>query len=335
MTAALQRALLQAWTRRGPLAALLWPISYVYGLLARVRCRLSLSAFLRPQRMRVPVVVVGNLVAGGAGKTPVVMALVSHLVAQGWKPGVVSRGFGRHSTGCQEVRVSSAVSDVGDEPLLIRRKTGVPVFVAAARRTAAQQLLARYPQVNVLVSDDGLQHLALYRDIEICVFDERGVGNGWLLPAGPLREPWPRPCDLILDAGTLDATPRFGVRRRLAEHAAKVSGETVLLDALPRHSDAAQSPLWALAGIARPDQFFAMLRERGLVLAGTTALPDHAGIGEPDLRPARGHLLLCTEKDADKLWSLRPDALAVGLQLVIEPAFWAAFDRLLAARAAA
>ncbi|MEO6623974.1 MAG: tetraacyldisaccharide 4'-kinase [Burkholderiaceae bacterium] len=333
MTAALQRALLLAWTRRGTLAALLWPLSLVYGLITDVRRRLYRTAFLRPRRLRVPVVVVGNLVAGGAGKTPLVMALVAHLVAQGWKPGVVSRGFGRQAASCQEVRNSSPVSAVGDEPLMIRRKTGVPVFVAAARRTAAQQLLARYPEVNVLISDDGLQHLALHRDIEICVFDEHGVGNGWLLPAGPLREPWPRPCDLILDAGVLDASPRFGVRRSLADHAAKVNGETVLLDVLARHSNAAHAPLWAIAGIARPEQFFAMLRKRGLVLAGTTALTDHGNIHEQDLHTARGHQLLCTEKDADKLWSLRPDALAIGLQLAIDPAFWQPFDRLLAARA--
>ena len=331
----MHRALLQAWTRRGPLAIVLLPLAWVYGLLAGLRRLLYRLAILRTRRVPVPVVVVGNLVAGGAGKTPVVMELVTRLAARGWAPGVVSRGYGRHGVACREVLNDSSVAEVGDEALLIRRRTGVPVFVAARRHVAALQLLARYPKVNILLSDDGLQHLALHRDVEICVFDERGVGNGWLLPAGPLREPWPRDCDLIVDAGTLVAPRRFTVLRTLADQATKSNGEQVALAALGRHADGAPATVWAVAGIARPEQFFAMLRTRGVMLAGSTALADHGDIQGHDLVPADGHLLVCTEKDADKVWALRPDALAVVLQLDIEAAFWSAFEEKLAAATSA
>lgn len=332
MNAALHRALLHAWTQRGPLATLLLPFAWMYGLLAGLRRLLYRLGMLRTQRVPVPLVVVGNLVAGGAGKTPVVMELVTHLAALGWVPGVVSRGYGRQGVACREVHNDSNVAEGGDEPLLIRRRTGVPVFVAARRHVAALQLLARYPNVNILVSDDGLQHLALHRDVEICVFDERGVGNGWLLPAGPLREPWPRPCDLIVDAGTLVAPRRFTVLRKLADHAMTSNGQRVPLTDLARRTVGAPAPVWAVAAIAQPEQFFAMLRARGVMLAGTTALPDHGAIKTGDLALADGHRLLCTEKDAAKIWPLRPDALALVLQLDIEAAFWSAFEKKLAAR---
>ena len=331
----MHRALLQAWTRRGPLAILLLPLAWIYGLLAGLRRLLYRLAILRARRVPVPVVVVGNLVAGGAGKTPVVMELVTRLAARGWVPGVVSRGYGRQGVACREVHDDSSAAQAGDEALLIRRRTGVPVFVAAQRHVAALQLLAQYPNVNILLSDDGLQHLALHRDVEICVFDERGVGNGWLLPAGPLREPWPRDYDLIVDSGTLVASRRFTVLRTLADQAARSNGEQVALATLGRHSDGAPASVWAVAGIARPEQFFSMLQTRGVMLTGTTALPDHCDIKRHDLVPADGHLLVCTEKDAAKVWALRPDALAVVLQLDIEAAFWSAFEEKLAAATSA
>src|SRR5512139_1410138 len=191
-----QRVLTGNWQRRSPLAWALWPLSLLMRVLVRLRQGLYLSGFLRRQPVPVPVIVVGNVVAGGAGKTPVVMALVQHLQAHGLHPGVISRGYGRSTRDCREVREDSPVGEVGDEPALIRRHTGAPVFVARRRIEAAHALLQAYPQTDVLVSDDGLQHYALARDIEICVFDDRGAGNGLLLPAGPLREPWPRYVDL-------------------------------------------------------------------------------------------------------------------------------------------
>jgi tetraacyldisaccharide 4'-kinase len=169
-----------------------------------------------------------------------------------------------------------------------------------------------------------LQHHAMERDIEICVFDERGVGNGWLLPAGPLREPWPRAVDLVLRAGAPAGIDGFDVRRRLAPFALRADGSRVELAALKGR------PLVAVAGIARPEAFFAMLGGAGLQLTQALALPDHHDFGNDSL-PAGGELI-CTEKDAVKLWQLRPDAWAVPLELEIEPGFWDALDRKLDAK---
>ena len=179
----MRQLLVSAWNQRGLLARVLWPVAVLYGALAAIRQHLYRRGLLKVYRLEVPVVVVGNVIAGGAGKTPVVMALVQHLQSRGLKAGVVSRGYGRHGDDCREVLADSSATDAGDEPILIKRTTGVPVFVATARVDAARALMLRYPSVKILVCDDGLQHHALHRDIEICVFDERGIGNGFLLPA--------------------------------------------------------------------------------------------------------------------------------------------------------
>ena len=318
-------ALQRAWLRRGPLACALWPLSLVFGALARMRRWAYRTGLLRQGAVSVPVIVVGNVVVGGAGKTPVVMALVEHLRTRGLVAGVVSRGHGRTTADCREVARDSHARDVGDEPLLIARGAQVPVFVAASRLEAAQALLAAYPATQVIVSDDGLQHYALRRDLEICVFDERGIGNGWLLPAGPLREPWPRPADLVVRSGAPVGIAGFEVRRFLADHALRSDGTRIDMAAL-RHR-----PLAAIAAVAKPEGFFAMLRERGLQLVQTVALPDHHAF---DAMPGQldGRELVCTLKDAVKLWRLRPDAWAVPLQVELEPGFWVALDRLLDAK---
>jgi tetraacyldisaccharide 4'-kinase len=318
-------ALQRAWMRRGPLACALWPASIVFGALASIRRTAYRTGLLSRGAVRVPVVVVGNVVVGGAGKTPVVTALVEHLRSRGVVAGVVSRGHGRTAAGCREVQADSRARDVGDEPLLIARAARVPVFVAASRLEAARALLAAYPATQVIVSDDGLQHYGLQRDLEICVFDERGIGNGWLLPAGPLREPWPRNVDLVLRTGAPAGVDGFELRRRLAQQARRGDGTQAELAALRGR------PLVAVAGIARPESFFAMLREQGLQLAQTIELADHHAF---DATPAGldGRELVCTEKDAVKLWPLRPDAWAVPLRVEVEPDFWTAFDRLLDAK---
>ena len=158
MGAALRRLLVESWKQRGALALLLWPVSLLYGVLVAMRHLLYRTGALKVGRIAVPVVVVGNVVAGGAGKTPVVIALVQHLKERGFKPGVVSRGYGRHGGHCREVRAHSIASEVGDEPILILRATGVPVVVASKRIDAAHALLSAHPEVDVVVSDDGLQH---------------------------------------------------------------------------------------------------------------------------------------------------------------------------------
>jgi tetraacyldisaccharide 4'-kinase len=154
-----------------------------------VRRGLYRVGIFKSERVPAAVVVVGNVLAGGVGKTPVVMALVRHFQSKGMAVGVVSRGYGRNTQGCREVTATSTPADMGDEPVLIKRRTGAAVFVASSRVDAARALLAQYPKTQVIVGDDGLQHYALQRDVEICVFDDRGVGNGFMLPAGPLREP--------------------------------------------------------------------------------------------------------------------------------------------------
>lgn len=323
--AAWQRQLTEIWQQRGALAWLLRPLSLLFTLLVRLRQGLYLSGVFKRHRVQVPVIVVGNVVAGGAGKTPTVMAIVRHLQAQGLSPGVISRGYGRPDRDCREVFADSPASQVGDEPALIRRSTGVPVFVAPARVDAARALLARYPKTDVLVSDDGLQHLALARDVEICVFDDRGAGNGWPMPAGPLREPWPRYVDLVLHTGNQPAFTGHTAQRRLATHALRSDGRRIDLSSLAED----RRPLLAVAGVARPQAFFDMLKGQGLTLAQVQALPDHDDFAQW-VRPSdRDYTLLCTEKDAIKLWLRHPDALAVPLVFTPEPAFFTALDRLL------
>jgi tetraacyldisaccharide 4'-kinase len=320
------QALQSAWLRRGALACLLWPLSLVFRALVALRKRLYRSGRLKSQRLPVPVIVVGNVVAGGAGKTPVLLALLEHLAARGLKAGVISRGHGRSSRDCREVTSASQPEQVGDEPLLIQRAAAVPVVVAGKRIDAGKALLAAHPDVQVIVCDDGLQHLALRRDIELCVFDARGVGNGWLQPAGPLREPWPRSVDFVLtDKAFVPGTKCFTLERQLAPLVCNSAGERVQLATLRGR------PLLAVAGIANPPAFFAMLREQGLALDCTFALPDHYDFGAPlPLDPALE--VVCTEKDAVKLWRSRPDAWAVPLVVRIDPAFWPAFDRQLDAK---
>jgi tetraacyldisaccharide 4'-kinase len=312
-----QQALTQAWLHKGALAWSLWPISLLYGVLTRLRQRIYAIGWLRTEHLPVPVIVVGNVIAGGSGKTPVVMALVQHLQSKGIRVGVISRGYGRLTQDCLEVTSGSAVADVGDEPALIQRATQAPVFVASRRAEAAQQLLARYPDTQVLVCDDGLQHLALHRDLEICVFDDRGVGNGFLLPAGPLRETWPRPVDWVLHTGSRPAFAGFSAQRTLSKSAINAAGERIELAALQAKNP--QKPLVAVAAIAKPDDFFAMLRAQGLPLSQTLALPDHYSFDSWSRNDYEGYQVICTEKDAVKLWQHQPDALAVPLVLTLAP----------------
>ena len=317
----------RAWQRRGPLALLLWPLSQVLGALAALRRALYRYGLCKSERLPVPVIVVGNVIAGGAGKTPVTLAVVRHLRAAGWRPGVISRGYGRTTSDCREALPASSAAEVGDEPLLIARTAGVPVFVAHRRIHAGHALLAAHPAVDVIVCDDGLQHLALARDVEICVFNDEGTGNGWLLPAGPLREPWPRAVDFVLHAGPAPGgpapdspAPQFAMTRALADHAVNAAGARIPL------ADLRGQPLHAVAAIARPQDFFAMLRTQGLTLEHCEALPDHYDFSSWQRSTSKGLRLICTEKDAVKLWPAHPDALAVPLAVQIPPAFFAALD---------
>jgi tetraacyldisaccharide 4'-kinase len=296
---------------------------------------------LTPDRLPVPVIVVGNVMVGGVGKTPIVMALVEHLTRQGLSVGVVSRGYGRDAQDRQthpirEVTPHSLAHQVGDEPLLIHTRCQVPVWIGAQRAKVARALLATHPDVQMIVSDDGLQHAALARDIELCVFDERGIGNGWLLPAGPLREPWPRSAptnttqrfELNTSSSELAfAKQAYSVQRRLSDVAYQANGTQRALEHWQQH------PAQALAGIAKPQAFFNMLQARGVQLTKTIALPDHASSDQ--LNAAVSQIqnksidVLCTEKDAVKLLPTMPEVWAVPLVVDLPQALLDALQKAL------
>lgn len=305
MRARLEACSRRLWWHAPPtvLARALWPLSLLYrGLLAlhRVWGR-------RPLPLPVPVLVVGNHVAGGAGKTPAVIALVQALQARGRRPGVVSRGQGRQGGGQREVRCGDDARSAGDEPLLIQRRCGVPVWVGSRREEAARALCAAHPEVDLLIADDGLQHAGLARDAELVVFDERGAGNGLLLPAGPLREPLPATLPahrrVLYTSGRAStalpgalATRRIGSAWPLAAWHAGDATQAQPLAALRGRR------LIAAAGLAAPQKFFGMLSAAGLQI-DALPLPDHHRYDTLPW-PADAEVLL-TEKDAIKLAPLR------------------------------
>ena len=309
------RWLTSLWWRPGSLGlAGLWllPLSALYRLTWWVRSALFRWGLFAIHRAPVPVVVVGNLVVGGGGKTPCTMALVKALKDLGWVPGVISRGY-KGST-----RTAQAVCDVngkwpdaqsvGDEPLLLAKRLRVPLWVGARRIEAARALCAAHPEVNVLVCDDGLQHTALHRDAELIVFDDRGVGNGHVLPAGPLRQPWtatPPANSVVVYGGVRASTPWSGdlaVRRlgRIWSFSDWAAGRQ---DTARELSEWMEGPLagevHALAGIADPDQFFAMLRQAGLSLIPHPRA-DHVSARAFEW-PEGARPIVITEKDAVKV----------------------------------
>jgi tetraacyldisaccharide 4'-kinase len=290
--------------RPSALAQCLRPLAWCFGAVSALRRAGFSFGLLRAQATPVPVLVVGNLVAGGAGKTPTVIALVQALRAAGWSPGVISRGHGRTAAHLLEVTPRSTAQAVGDEPLLIRLRCGVPVFVARRRIDAAQALCAAHPQVDVLLADDGLQHLQLQRQAQVIVIDERGIGNGLLLPAGPLRQRLPKrapPHTQVLYNASRPTTALAGsvVQRVLA-------GAVLLGDWWDGQAASVATlhalrgrPLLAAAGIASPQRFFDMLRDEGLVFQ-ELPLPDHHNFNTLPWRADTPHVLV-TEKDAVKL----------------------------------
>lgn len=307
------------WWRPRPsaLAWLLSPLSGLYLVAWALRRAAFASGLLRPGRAPVPVVVVGNLIVGGAGKTPTVIALVEALRREGWTPGVLSRGYGgsaQRTTAPLAIDATTPAAHCGDEPLLIHRRTGAPVWVGARRVDVARALCAAHPEVNLLVSDDGLQHLALHRDAQLVVFDERGVGNRMPLPAGPLREPLAaraptRTVVLYNASAPTTRWPGACVKRRLAGAvplAAWWRGQATTpagLDVLRGTS------VLAAAGIAAPERFFTMLEAQGLRIR-RLALPDHAAL-DPLPWPTTEPAVVVTEKDAVKLDPATPGAAAV------------------------
>ena len=293
-----EAALTRAWQRRGPLACLLWPLSLLFSALAALRRALYRSGLLASSRMPVPVIVVGNVFVGGTGKTPFTIWLVQQLCAAGHRPGVISRGHGGSGDAPRSVGAASAPGEVGDEPVLIARRTGCPLVVGRDRVAAARQLLAAHPDVSLIVSDDGLQHYRLRRDVEIVLCDQRGNGNGWMLPAGPLREPAARRRDFTVVNGAKappGVPPGFHMLLE-GERAERLSdsAQSVALRDIPR-----TSRIVAAAGIGHPARFFAMLREAGLAIE-ELPLPDHFDFAVNPFAQVAADMILITEKDAVK-----------------------------------
>ncbi len=292
-----------AWQRRGVLACLLWPLSMLFWAVGALRRSLYAAGQLRSTRLPVPVIVVGNIFVGGTGKTPLTIWLVHMLRQEGYVPGVISRGYAAHAIDGKSVRhvtQTSLAAEVGDEPLLIATHGHSPVVVGRDRVAAAEALLQAHPEVNLIVSDDGLQHYRLQRDIEIMLFDSRGVGNGWLLPAGPLREPASRRRDFtVVNAAVIESSmPVSSIRMQLVgERAVQLTDP-----AQGRFLSALCDPslrVVAAAGIGNPQRFFSMLGAAGLVFEAL-ALPDHYDFSDNPFVALTADLILITEKDAVK-----------------------------------
>jgi tetraacyldisaccharide 4'-kinase len=311
------------WRKRGLAACLLWPASFLYGLARAVANGMYRVGLRRPKRVGVPVVVIGNLYTGGTGKTPLVIELVARLKERGWKPGVVSRGYGGTAHQPRLVTEGSQAAECGDEPLLIAAATGVPVAVGRDRVAAARLLKSMHPSCDVLVADDGLQHRRLARDFEIAVIHARGLGNGWLLPAGPLRD---RPrrlreVDAVVFNGNVQPvriySPFFLLHTEIAEAYCLAKPERrATLDDVVRQQAQDDLHLLAACGIGTPESFFQMLRDHGLRFEAL-ALPDHYAYRHSPFPRNGVDGILITEKDAVKCLADR--ALAHDERLWVVP----------------
>jgi tetraacyldisaccharide 4'-kinase len=318
------------WEKRGSKALLLWPVSLVFGWLTSLRKALYATGILRSQSISVPLVIVGNIRVGGTGKTPTVLAIAKALHAHGFKPGIISRGYQSNSSNAKsdpkEVTPESLSSEHGDEPCYMAQQLAhqkTPVMVHGNRVNAAKALLIKHPDVNVIISDDGLQHYKLKRwpareggrDIELVIRDGRGEGNQWLMPAGPLRENSHRPRDFTLNIVGTDATtskalppylqdaPNFAVPVKTDQlyqlttpsRRMDLNDVTQLLDL----NEAPEKQLLAAAGLGNPKKFFDLLRSNGLKFQ-EMALPDHFDFSTNPFKENTAKVILITEKDAVK-----------------------------------
>ena len=290
----------RTWRERGVLACLLWPLSVAFFLLVTIRRALYMAGLLKRTTLPVPVIVVGNIFVGGTGKTPLVIWLIAQLRAHGFSPGVISRGYGGQAERVQAVNASMSPLLVGDEPLLMAQKTGVPMMVGRHRVSAAQALLAVHPDVDVIISDDGLQHYALARTIEIQLSDTRGHGNGWLLPAGPLREAASRCSDFYVVNGGAVGTDNTYAMQLLAVRAEQLGHRSEHIDLSDLAKKSGAMNVAAVAGIGNPARFFAMLRAQGVTLSEEHALADHFDFASNPFQDIAADIILITEKDAVK-----------------------------------
>jgi len=298
----------------------LLPVSILFGLVAALRRGFYRAGLLHVVRLPVPVIVVGNISVGGTGKTPLVLWLADFLRQQGYRPGIVSRGYGGGTQGAMAVDIRSDPAVVGDEPLLLARKSGCPVWIGRDRAAAGNALLQAHAECDVLVSDDGLQHYRLARDMEIVVVDgERKFGNGLLLPAGPLREGVSRLGSVdavVVNGGSLPLRNGFEMRLdgevfcNLRQPELRVSAD-----------DFGGKKLHAVAGIGNPQRFFAHLRRLGLAFEEHAFL-DHYAYQPQDLDYDDADALLMTEKDAVKCAGFADERYwALAVEAILPPAF--------------
>ena len=287
--------------KRGVAASLLWPLSFLFRLVVTMRRYAYRKGWLKSAQLPVPVIVVGNIFVGGTGKTPLVIWLVEILKKAGFHPGVISRGYGASNNEPVEVLSFSESSKVGDEPLLIARKTQCPLVVCRKRVKAGEFLLRSHPEVDIVVSDDGMQHYALHRDIEIMLFDGRGGGNRWMLPAGPLREPLSRKADFTVvngrnypSPGNPIFVPDLHLMQLKNDMAEQLADRSCCLKLKYM-----QGKIAAAAGIGNPARFFTSLRANGLSFL-EIPLPDHFDYSSNPFRNVAADVILITEKDAVK-----------------------------------
>lgn len=277
----------------------LWPLSWLYRGAIALRRWAYRRGWMRVHHFSVPVIVVGNISVGGTGKTPGVIALAERLIQAGYRPGVVSRGYGGRAAAYPlHVTLYTSTECAGDEAVLIARRTGCPVVVDPNRPAATRALLAEY-ECDVVLSDDGLQHYALGRDIEIALVDERrGYGNGCLLPAGPLREPLSRlaSVDYCLTHQAAPDPAKPVMTLAMAPEVCQVADPSHRLSL----ADVRARPWVALAGIGDPGRFFSAVRDQGVSLAAQQALPDHHRLTPKAIRAFSDTWVLMTEKDAVK-----------------------------------
>ena len=287
------------WYDRGAPPWWLLPLSLAYGAVAGSRRYVYAKRLRKATQVSLPVVVVGNLSVGGTGKTPLVCWLVARLIDLGFKPGVVTRGYGGSSGSVRLIAPADDPKVVGDESILLARRSGVPVAIGRDRPAASQLLVNA--GCDVIVSDDGLQHYALARDCEIVVIDgDRRFGNGWLLPAGPLRETPARltAADaIVVNGGRALLDGAFSMRLEAKSALSLIGNAVKALDEFAGRS------VHAVAGIGNPERFFNMLRSHGIEVVGH-ALPDHAQLRSSDIFFSDERPVLMTEKDAVKCASI-------------------------------
>jgi tetraacyldisaccharide 4'-kinase len=306
----------QHWYRLTPLHLLLYPLSLIFRTLVTLRRQLFCCGVLAAVKLPVPVVIVGNISVGGTGKTPLTLWLAQQLLDAGWHPGIISRGYRKskkHSQAAREVSLRDSADEVGDEPLLMTQRRLCPVWIGRDRPAVALALLQAHPECDIILSDDGLQHYRLQRDMEIVVVDgARRFGNGLLLPAGPLREPVSRlrQADAVVVNGGAAQGDEFAMALE-GTHFFNLLNPEVIRTA----SDFAGQPLHAIAGIGHPQRFFDYLQQLGLHCTAH-AFPDHHQYTPSELSFSGTDVILMTEKDAVKCapfateqhWVLRVDA---------------------------